>query len=118
MSAAGYTPEEPIAAIATALAPAALGIVRCSGKGVVELLAPLFSRPKALLEAAGNTMVYGWLVEPDASRWLVAPDASRWLVEPTAGRWLVEPASGDGLAGVDACPLVGGADSIPLVGGA
>ena len=103
MSAAGYTPEEPIAAIATALAPAALGIVRCSGKGVVELLAPLFSRPKALLEAAGNTMVYGWLVEPDASRWLVAPDASRWLVEPTAGRWLVEPASGDGLAGVDAC---------------
>lgn len=65
MSAAGYTPEEPIAAIATALAPAALGIVRCSGKGVVELLAPLFSRPKALLEAAGNTLVYGWLVEPD-----------------------------------------------------
>lgn len=85
MNAAGYTPEEPIAAIATALAPAALGIVRCSGKGVVELLAPLFSRPKALLEAAGNTMVYGWLVEPAASR------------------RLVEPASGDGVEGVDAC---------------
>ena len=28
MNAAAYTPEEPIAAIATALAPAALGIVR------------------------------------------------------------------------------------------
>ena len=46
MNSAGYTPEEPIAAIATALAPAALGIVRCSGKGVIELLAPLFSRPR------------------------------------------------------------------------
>lgn len=64
MNSAGYTPEEPIAAIATALAPAALGIVRCSGKGVIELLAPLFSRPKALLEAEGNTIVYGWLTEP------------------------------------------------------
>lgn len=68
MNSAGYTPEEPIAAIATALAPAALGIVRCSGKGVIELLAPLFSRPKALLEAAGNTIVYGWLIEPAAGQ--------------------------------------------------
>lgn len=68
MNSAGYTPEEPIAAIATALAPAALGIVRCSGKGVIELLAPLFSRPKALLEAEGNTIVYGWLTEPAAGQ--------------------------------------------------
>ncbi|MCR4822704.1 MAG: tRNA uridine-5-carboxymethylaminomethyl(34) synthesis GTPase MnmE [Treponema sp.] len=58
-----YTPEEPVAAIATALAPAALGIVRCSGKGVLELLAKIFSRPKALLEAKGNTIVYGWIVD-------------------------------------------------------
>lgn len=56
-----YTPEEPIAAIATALAPSALGIVRCSGKNSIELLSKVFSRPKALLEAAGNTIVYGWL---------------------------------------------------------
>ncbi len=76
MNPAGYTPEEPIAAIATALAPAALGIVRCSGTGVIELLAPLFSRPKALLNAEGNTIVYGWLIEPDASRWLVEPNAN------------------------------------------
>ena len=32
MNATGYTPEEPIAAIATALSPAALGIIRVSGK--------------------------------------------------------------------------------------
>ena len=61
-----YTPEEPIAAIATALAPAALGIVRCSGKNSIELLSKVFSRPKALLEAAGNTIVYGWLMDENS----------------------------------------------------
>ena len=59
-----YTPEEPISSIATALAPAALGIVRVSGKGCIELVSKVFSRPKALLEAPGNTLVYGWVVEP------------------------------------------------------
>ena len=56
-----YTPEEPITSIATALAPAALGIVRTSGKNCIELVSKVFSRPKALLEAPGNTLVYGWL---------------------------------------------------------
>ena len=56
-----YTPEEPISSIATALAPAALGIVRASGKGCIELVSKIFSRPKALLEASGNTLVYGWM---------------------------------------------------------
>lgn len=60
-----YTPEEPIAAIATALAPSALGIIRMSGKNSIELLSKLFSRPKALLEAAGNTIVYGWIKDGD-----------------------------------------------------
>ena len=59
-----YTPEEPISSIATALAPAALGIVRVSGKGCIELVSKVFSRPKALLEAAGNTLVYGWIQNP------------------------------------------------------
>lgn len=58
-----YTPEEPISSIATALAPAALGIIRVSGKKCIELVAEVFSRPKALLEAAGNTLVYGWIVD-------------------------------------------------------
>lgn len=59
----GYTPEEPIAAIATALAPSALGIVRCSGKNCIELFSTVFSRPNALRSAAGNTIVYGWIQE-------------------------------------------------------
>ncbi len=60
----GYTPEEPIAAIATALAPAALGIIRASGKGCVEKVSKLFSRPKALLSAEANSIIYGWIVNP------------------------------------------------------
>ena len=52
-------------AIATALAPSALGIVRCSGKNCIELLSQIFSRPKALLEAKGNSIVYGWIPEID-----------------------------------------------------
>ncbi len=56
-----YTPEEPIVAIATALAPSALAIIRLSGQNTLSLLSQVFSRPKALKEAAGNTLVYGWI---------------------------------------------------------
>src|SRR5574344_1229439 len=64
----GYTPEEPIAAIATALAPGALGIIRTSGKNCIELVSKVFSRPTALCEAKGNTLVYGWLLEPSGEQ--------------------------------------------------
>ncbi|MBO4628556.1 MAG: tRNA uridine-5-carboxymethylaminomethyl(34) synthesis GTPase MnmE [Treponema sp.] len=60
-----YTPEEPISSIATALAPAALGIVRVSGKGCIELVSKVFSRPRSLLAAPGNTIVYGWIQRID-----------------------------------------------------
>lgn len=56
-----YTPEEPIAAIATALAPSALAIIRTSGKGAIELISKVFSRPKILLNAQPNSLVYGWI---------------------------------------------------------
>lgn len=58
-----YTPEEPIAAIATVLAPSALALIRISGKNCIELLSKVFSRPKALTQAEGNTIVYGWIVD-------------------------------------------------------
>lgn len=60
----GYSNEEPIAAIATALAPSALGIIRVSGKNSIQLVSQIFSRPKALTEAKGNTIAYGWIVKP------------------------------------------------------
>ena len=68
MDTTGYTPEEPIAAIATALAPSALGIVRTSGKGCIELISRLFSRPQALLSAQGNSLVYGWMTDTEKNR--------------------------------------------------
>ncbi len=61
-----YTPEEPIVAIATALAPSALGIVRVSGTNCLSLLSQAFSRPKALSEAQGNTLVYGWIINNES----------------------------------------------------
>lgn len=64
MNNTGYTPEEPIAAIATALVPSAIGIVRASGKNCIELASKFFSRPNALTNAQGNSLVYGWIVDP------------------------------------------------------
>ena len=58
-----YTPDQSIAAIATALAPSALAVIRTSGKDVINLLAEIFSRPKALLQSKGNEMLYGWIVD-------------------------------------------------------
>jgi len=62
----GYTPEEAVAAIATPLSPGAIGIVRTSGKGCIELVEKVFSRPKALSNAGPNSLVYGWLVDGSA----------------------------------------------------
>ncbi|MDE6719704.1 MAG: tRNA uridine-5-carboxymethylaminomethyl(34) synthesis GTPase MnmE, partial [Treponemataceae bacterium] len=67
MDTTGYAPEEPIAAIATSLAPAALGIIRASGKNTIELVSKIFSRPEALKSAQGNSIVYGWIIEPSKS---------------------------------------------------
>jgi tRNA modification GTPase len=63
-----YDLEDPIVAIATALVPSALGIVRAAGKGSIELAAKCFSRPKALLGAPGNTLVHGWILGSGAER--------------------------------------------------
>ena len=73
MTIGSYTPEEPISSIATALAPAALGIVRLSGKNCIELVSKAFSRPKALLSTPGNTLVYGWIVDNKGGESLPLP---------------------------------------------
>ena len=65
MTNTGYTPEEPICAPATPLVPSAIGIVRASGKNCIELASKFFSRKNALLEAKGNTLVYGWIKDGD-----------------------------------------------------
>lgn len=80
-----YTPEEPISSIATALSPAALGIIRVSGKGCIELVSKVFSRPKALLEAKGNTLVYGWIVDKGGESLPLASNASAFSATPSSG---------------------------------
>lgn len=56
-----YVPNEPIAAIATALGPSALAVVRTSGAGCIDSVSRVFSRPKALLNSAGGTLIHGWI---------------------------------------------------------
>ena len=55
--------SDPIAAIATALVPAALGIVRTSGGGSLEIVSRVFSRPEALLKAPTHSLVHGWIMD-------------------------------------------------------
>ena len=56
-----YGREVPIAAFATVPGNSALTLIRCSGKGSVEIAASVFSAPQKLLQAAGNTALYGWI---------------------------------------------------------
>ncbi|HPX14926.1 MAG TPA: tRNA uridine-5-carboxymethylaminomethyl(34) synthesis GTPase MnmE [Treponemataceae bacterium] len=63
-----YELDSPIAAIATALVPAALGIVRVSGTNSIEILSTIFSRAATLRAARGNTLHHGWITARDGSR--------------------------------------------------
>ena len=72
-----YTDIAPIAALATAPGPAALAIIRTSGPGSIGLLSRVFSHPKALREAPGNTIVYGWIVKNKEGEASPLPPARR-----------------------------------------
>jgi tRNA modification GTPase len=57
-----YGDEAPIAAFATTPGNSALTLIRCSGKNSIELVSSIFSSDK-LKNAAGNTIVHGWIVK-------------------------------------------------------
>jgi len=63
-----YGDLAPIAAQATPLAESALAVIRTSGATSVELVARVFSRPERLLQAAGNTVVHGWMLDATGQR--------------------------------------------------
>lgn len=63
-----YPLGDPVAAIATALVPAALGVIRLSGDSSLSLLSACFSRPQALAEAPGHSLVHGWILTPEGER--------------------------------------------------
>jgi tRNA modification GTPase len=76
VAAPSYGDGGPIAALATAPGESALALIRCSGPGALSLAARVFSRPRRLLEAPGNTVLHGWILAP--------PDTS--VDKPAAGR--------------------------------
>jgi len=58
---AAYGDNSPIAAFATAIGNSALTLIRCSGKGSIDLISPLFA-PQKINDAQGNTVIHGWIV--------------------------------------------------------
>jgi len=61
-SSGSYGDDSPIAAFATTPGGAALTLIRCSGKGALNLAEKIFSEPEKLRQAAGNTVLHGWIV--------------------------------------------------------
>lgn len=57
--------EHPIAAVATAVGPAAIAVIRVSGSGSVDLLSSRFSRPQALRAACGHTLHHGSILDEE-----------------------------------------------------
>ena len=65
---ASYGDDAPIAAFATTPGNSALTLIRCSGKGAIEMAARVFSAPQKMLQTAGNTIIHGWIMASDESR--------------------------------------------------
>ena len=60
-----YDTQDRICALATPWSPSALAVIRTTGSGCIDALAPFFSRPTALRAAAGHTVHHGQLVDRD-----------------------------------------------------
>ncbi|MCL2804965.1 MAG: tRNA uridine-5-carboxymethylaminomethyl(34) synthesis GTPase MnmE [Treponema sp.] len=54
-----YGDDDPIAAFATTAGNSALTLIRCCGKGSIDLASSVFAPAK---NAEGNTVVHGWIV--------------------------------------------------------
>jgi tRNA modification GTPase len=57
-----YGDDSPIAAFATTPGGSALTLIRCSGKGALNLAEKIFSEPEKLRQTAGNTVLHGWII--------------------------------------------------------
>jgi tRNA modification GTPase len=110
MTSPDYGDKIPIAALATSLGESALALIRTSGtsggKSAIDLLAKIFSRPQALLAAPGNTIVYGWIVEPaseDVSSGDVTPNGFMKKLDEVLVSVYRAPHSYTGEDGADIC---------------
>ena len=59
-----YSDTDPIVALATPWGESAVAVIRLSGEGSLDRLAPLFSRPEPLRKAGSHTLVHGMLIDP------------------------------------------------------
>jgi len=64
-----YGDESPVAAFATLAGGSALTLIRCSGKGSIEMVSSVFEpagkKSADLDTAAGNTVAHGWIIDND-----------------------------------------------------
>jgi len=58
---ASYGDDSPIAAFATTPGNSALTLIRCSGKGAIELFSLVFA-PQKIKDVPGNTVIHGWII--------------------------------------------------------
>jgi len=65
MNTNSYDPDDCIAALASPWAQSALAVIRTSGKGSIEKISKIFSRPDSLLQGSGNFLAYGYLKHPE-----------------------------------------------------
>ena len=63
MMTASYGDDSPITAFATIPGSSALTLIRCSGKGSLDLMASVFSAPEKIKAARGNSVVHGWIMK-------------------------------------------------------
>lgn len=54
-----YDTQDPICALATPWAPSALAVIRTTGNGCLEAFSRFFSRPRALVQAPGHSVLHG-----------------------------------------------------------
>lgn len=74
MSCPSYGDRDPIAALATPLGESALAVIRTSGgapsekSGAIDLVGGIFSAPQKLKAAEGNSIVHGWIIDPETKK--------------------------------------------------
>ena len=59
-----YGDETPIAAFATTPGNSALTLIRCSGKGSIDLASSVFT-PEKIKNAMGNSVIHGWITDKE-----------------------------------------------------
>lgn len=60
-----YDTDVPIVALATAWSESALAVIRTSGQGSILLFSKVFSNPGIIIDSAGFTIHYGYIIDPD-----------------------------------------------------